>query len=325
MPFFRRKSSQPAKETSSSQASETDSPPPAAPLPAPSAELPAPPKVYPAVPKAVLPLRLPNRYAAAEIAQLQQTAQQLAARAQYGWGHTIDFGPFRQEGLLLDSYLQIAGFLDAWEWWPASLKGMRVADVGCFTGGLSLLLAARGAEQVYAVDEVPAHVAQCAFVAEAFQMNAVACVETSLYQLPQRIAPASLDLVVLSGVLYHLSDMLVGLLALQNLLKPGGTLLIESNAIECFTHSYANFGQFFGGMWWQPTGRCIQDMCEFTGYSRPEVRFYSTQRCLARAFKKEDAQLAFKRGLNWSFPDLRDERERTLYHAGMTEVPCQHD
>lgn len=324
MSFFQPKSSQQPNDPTTPQAT-PNLPPEATPSLDQPAALPVSPKVYPTAPKAVLPLRLPAHYSAAEVARLEQTARQLAAQAQYGWGHTIDFGPFRMEGLLLDSYLQIAGLVDDWGWWPASLKGLRVADVGAYTGGVALLLAARGAEKVYAVDEIPAHVAQCAFVAEAFQMNAIESVETSLYQLPQRIAPASLDLIVLSGVLYHLSDMLVGLLALQTLLKPGGTLLIESTAIDCFTHSYANFGQFCGGMWWQPTGRCIQDMCEFTGYSRPEVRFYAPQRCLARAIKPAAAQIIFKRGLNWSFPDLRDEQPRTLDAAVMTAIPCQHD
>jgi tRNA (mo5U34)-methyltransferase len=302
MPFFRRKSRQ-----------QSDQP-----------AIPPGPKVYPTAPKAVFPLRLTDDYSAAELAELHETAQHLATQAQYGWGHTIDFGPFRMEGILLDSYLQIAGLLDAWKWWPSSLAGLTVADVGCLTGGLSLLLAARGAEKVYAVDEIPQHVAQCAFVAETFQVRTVECLQTSLYHLPQQLAPESLDLIVFSGVLYHLSDMMVGLLALQTLLKPGGTLFIESNAIDCFTHSYANFGQFFGGMWWQPTGRCIQDMCEFTGYERPEVRFYNPQRCLARAVKKAEAQIPFKRGLNWPFMDLRDEQPRALYHEGMTAVPCEH-
>ena len=323
MPFFRRKPKQQAQDISDRTATETDLPSPKA--ASANGVLAASSKVYPRAPKAVLPLRLATHYSAAEIAQLHETAQHLAAQAQYGWGHTIDFGPFRMEGLLLDSYLQIAGLLDAWEWWPASLAGQTVADVGCYTGGLSLLVAARGAEKVYAVDEIPQHTAQCAFVAEAFQVPTVECLQTSLYQLPQQIAPASLDLIVLSGVLYHLSDMLVGLVTLQTLLKSGGTLLIESYAIDCFTHSYANFGQFYAGMWWHPTGRCIQDMCEFTGYERPEVRFYEERRCLARAVKKAEGQILFKRGLNWPFPDLRDEQPRTLDPAVMTPLPCQHD
>jgi len=119
--------------------------------------------------------------------------------------------------------------------------------------------------------------------------------------------------------------MLVGLVAMQTLLKPEGILLIESNAVECFQHSYANFGRFFMGMWWQPTALCIQDMCEFAGLSRPEVRFYTPVRCLARAIKPPNSRLLFKRGMTWPFSDLQDEVPRTLDPSVMAPAPCDHE
>jgi hypothetical protein len=144
-------------------------------------------------------------------------------------------------------------------------------------------------------------------------MNELEALETSLYHLHRVIPAASLDLVLLSGVLYHLSDMLVGLIAPQSLLKPSGVLLIESDAVECFQHSYANFGRFVAGIWWQPTALCIQDLCEFTGFSRPDIRFYVSGRCLARATKLPDASLPFRRGTTWHFPSLLDEK--TPHHG----------
>ena len=52
---------------------------------------------------------------------------------------------------------------------------------------------------------------------------------------------------VVAGVLYHLSDMLVGLHALRRLLKPNGTLLVETAAIDDPQRSYADFARFVGG------------------------------------------------------------------------------
>ncbi len=147
---------------------------------------------------------------------------------------------------------------------------------------------------------------------------------SSLYDLPQHIAPASLDLILLSGVLYHLSDMLVGLVATQHLLKENGVLLIESNAVECYDYSYANFGRFFAGMWWQPTARCIQDMCEFAGFP-PQVRFYMAGRCLVRAVKPPGARLQFRRGLNLPFANRLDEVPRPMDQSIMSPAPCKHD
>src|SRR5579862_2778565 len=179
---------------------------------------------YPHYRRASWPLSLPADLPAPALHQVMADVERLAEAAQYGWGHTIDFGPFCREGLLGNDYLDIAGAIDDWGWWPASLEGMRVADVGCFTGGLSLLMAHRGAAIVYAVDEIPQHLAQCAFLADTFGATAVRPVLRSVYKLHDEVPAGSLDLILLAGVLYHLSDMLVGLYALRELLKPGGVL-----------------------------------------------------------------------------------------------------
>ena len=256
------------------------------------------------------PFRLSGK-TSAEIEAVRSEADRLGDRSQYGWGHTIDFGAFRKEGILGEGYLGIAGALDALSWWPETLSGLRVADVGCFTGGLSLLMASRGAAEVHAVDEIPEHLEQAAFLAATFGTTAVKPLRESVYRLERRIAPVSLDLIVLSGVLYHLSDMLVGLHALRRLLKPEGVLLIESYVVDDDRASYANFGRFCGGMWWQPTTLCIRDLCAFMGYRGAETRMYRPDRCLARAFAGE-GEPAFRRGLNWNFSDLHDAVPRSL-------------
>lgn len=279
---------------------------------------------YASAAPAAWPLRLPEGYPPAEADRLRDRCEELAARAQYGWGHTIDFGSFTMPGLLGSKYLRIAGVLDELGWWPERLDGLHTADVGCFTGGLSLLMADRGAASVAAVDEVPEHLEQCDLVAEAFGVGTVTTHQASLYDLVDRLEPESLDVVMFAGVLYHLSDMLVGMVALSRLLKPGGTLLIETNAVECFDHSYANFARYFGGGWWQPTALCVTDLCEFSGFDRPDVRFYQPGRALARVIKPAEATVPFKRGMNWEFEDLRDARERTLDPGIMAPAPCRH-
>jgi len=261
--------------------------------------------------KAALPFQLSPDTSEERLDGIRQQVDKLASSAQYGWGHDIDFGQFKKEGILGDGYLEIAGALDSWAWWPEDLTGQAVADVGCFTGGLSLYLAARNPSIVYAIDELPDHLAQCAYLAEVFQVKCITPVQSSTYFLSKHIAENTLDLILLSGVLYHLSDMLVGLYALRCLLKPGGTLLIESNAVNDFDRSYANFGRFFAGMWWQPSGLCIQDMCEFMGFEDTEIRFYQDNRCLVRT-KRSDGDIPFRRGLFWEFNSLEDARSRTM-------------
>lgn len=253
--------------------------------------------------------------------RLRRRVKAVAARSQYGWGHTIDFGPFRAEGFLGTDYLRVVGTLDALGWLPASLEGMVVADVGCFTGGITALMAHRGAERVVAVDEVASHLEQCRVVVTAFGLeDRVDLIDRSLFSLPDVLPARSFDLVILSGVLYHLSDMLVGLYAMRALLKEGGTLLIESNAVHDDRHSYANFGRFSAGMWWQPTTLCVKDMCEMMGYRRVETHSYVPSRCLARAVRSEEGP-PFRRGLNWPFDDISDAVHRTVDPRIMAPAP----
>lgn len=267
------------------------------------------------------PLELDPATPAAEVAELQRRAEELADRAQYGWGHTVPFGPFTMPGLLGSKYLSLAGAVDTLGWWPTDLTGLQVADIGCYTGGLSVLLASRGAERVAAVDELPDHLEQCRLIADAYGLDTITTHARSLYELDTELEPASFDLVLCAGVLYHLSDMLVGLVELQRLLKPGGTLVVETNAIENFEHSYANYGRFVGGMWWQPTALCIQDMAEHAGFLRPEVVFYQPGRALARLVKRGEGQLPFTRGVNLPVADRRDQVERTLDIAQLAPAP----
>jgi len=267
--------------------------------------------------RAAWPFSLPKSATPEQVEAVRRRVDELAARAQYGWGHTIDFGPFTKEGVVKDSFLDIIGMWDEWRWWPLSLKGLRVADVGCLTGGMSLIMGHRGADEVIAIDEIPEHIAQAEYLRDLFGVGNVKTLTASLYQLSTMIQPASLDLIVLSGVLYHLSDMLVGLLIMRQLLKVGGTLLIESTAVDDDEHSYANFGRFALGIWWQPSALCIKDMCEFMGLSEVEVRMYSPTRCVARAHKTSDEPVPFRRGLSYHFDDLRDARLRTMDAGAM--------
>ena len=272
-------------------------------------------------PAAEWPLRLPEDLTEAQVTRIRADVEQAVAVSDYGWGHTIDFGPFRQEGLLSNRFLDFVGALDTWGWWPQRLDGLVTADIGAFTGGVSAIMAHRGAARVYAVDEMDGHVQQARVLRDAFGLDAVEPTQSSLYQLPERLGEGSLDLILCGGVLYHCSDMLVAVIAMQQLLKPGGHLLLETNAVRDYEHSYANFGRFVAGMWWQPTAACLLDLCSYSGLEDAEVRFYHSGRALLRATKPENARVKFRRGMNWSFEDVHDDEERGMDPAVLAPAP----
>jgi len=240
---------------------------------------------------------------------LKRRVEASAEHAQYGWGHTVDFGPFTQEGLLGDKFRRLVGVIDELGWMPEDLTGLNVADVGCYTGGIAALFASRGGN-VVAIDELASHTDQCALLAEVFGLSNLTTLTDSLYNLEQHFESGSFEIVFSGGVLYHLSDMLVGLMVARRLLKPGGTLVIETNAVENMEESYANFSRFFGGSWWQPTGLAVADMLEYSGFSDVEVRFYQPGRCVAVG--KATREIEFRRGVNLAFDELTDARPRPL-------------
>lgn len=262
-----------------------------------------------------LRIRDPSR-----VEHVKEQIRRASAESQYGWGHTIDFGSFVQEGFLGNTWLAVVEALDRSKLWPDDLSGLHVADVGACTGGISAVIATRGAALVYAVDELPGHAQQARVVAEAFELDNMHVVEASLYELETHIEPATLDLVLFSGVLYHLSDMLVGLYALGRLLKPGGLLVVETNAVEDMQHSYANFGRYYAGMWWQPTMLCVKDMMEFMGFERVRLEPFVESRCIA-AGTKVTGDIPFKRGMNWPFASREDAAPRSLDWRVMAPAP----
>jgi hypothetical protein len=81
-------------------------------------------------------LTLPPDTSRKDLDQIVAQIDRLAAAAQYGWGHTIDFGPFRKEGLLGEAYRRIAGALDLWGWWPEQIADLMriVAEYKTQTG-----------------------------------------------------------------------------------------------------------------------------------------------------------------------------------------------
>lgn len=239
----------------------------------------------------------------------------------WGWGHTIDFGSFKAEGFLGTDYLAMIGAIDRLGWWPRSLEGLNVADVGCFSGGVSAILAARRAESVIAIDEIPEHVEQLRIVKNAFLLDSITAETASVYELDEITGPETLDGVFVGGVLYHLSDMLAGLVIMRRSLKPGGWIIVESNVDECETRSFANFGRFYAGMWWQPSVLAVRDLLAFAGFSDIETQVYRRNRVIARGIATGE-EIPYRRGFPIAFDDVHDIELRTLDAGVMAPATC---
>lgn len=113
------------------------------------------------------------------------------------------------------------------------LEGLKCLDVGSVEGVVPMLLARRGARQVVSYDRVDWS-SKVDFVKACYGVNFqyISGMNYADFQAQAlQLAAHPFDLVVFSGVLYHMFDPLGGLLRTRSLVRNGGLVLIETSAL----------------------------------------------------------------------------------------------
>ncbi len=155
-------------------------------------------------------------------------SKQNPVTVRFHWGHRHNFGEFSKPGRMGNHHIAVlATFIDELGAIPRSLKGMKVLDIGCWTGGTSLLLCAMGAE-VVAVEEIKKYADCVNFLKFAFDVRSLGVRCMSLYDCTTDEFQDAFDLVLFPGVLHHLSDPKLALRITFNCLKDGGKCLVET-------------------------------------------------------------------------------------------------
>jgi 2-polyprenyl-3-methyl-5-hydroxy-6-metoxy-1,4-benzoquinol methylase len=201
----------------------------------------------------------------------------------FHWGHNHDFGPgFLLHGRMADRHIDlIADFVEHYGL-PRDLSGKRVLDIGVWTGGTSLLLAAMGAD-VVAIEEVVKYAQTVNFLADGFGIqDKLQCHSGSLYEVLPRFADC-FDYAIYAGVVYHVTDPVLSLRLIFSALKDGGTALLESYACDSkdsvcryegpsVTHSGTREDYSRGGWnYFVPSARCLQAWCQDAGFQETHV------------------------------------------------------
>ena len=233
----------------------------------------------------------------------------------FRFGHDHDFGAFQLDGQMGLRHLELlASFIDRLGALPFDLTGKRVLDIGCWTGGTCLALAAMGAE-VVAIEEVRKYAACAQEIADAFALqDRVRVLPMSLYELTGAEHQDAYDYVLFAGVLYHLTDPVLALRLCFNALKDGGTCLIETAGVddEASTCRYEGAGVFHAGSqaqlnrsgwnWLLPSPLALRRMIADVGFADAQVLGPLDNRLLAWARRDQHTDM-LRAGL--SRPDVR--------------------
>jgi SAM-dependent methyltransferase len=114
------------------------------------------------------------------------------------------------------------------------VKNKYCLDIGSMEGFIPTLLKRRGARQVIAYDRRADLLDKINLVKKAYDVDFHLIVGMSLNKLPGILKKKNfppLDVIVFSGVLYHMFDPLGGLATVRGLLRNGGILLLETGAV----------------------------------------------------------------------------------------------
>jgi 2-polyprenyl-3-methyl-5-hydroxy-6-metoxy-1,4-benzoquinol methylase len=116
------------------------------------------------------------------------------------------------------------------------LKGCEIKDVSCLDIGamdcmITTLLKRRGAAKVVAYDRSLDSEERVALVKDVLQLDFEYIRGMKFFDLPMNLTQEVFDVVVFSGVLYHMFDPLAGLAIVRGLVRNGGLVVVETSAI----------------------------------------------------------------------------------------------
>jgi tRNA (mo5U34)-methyltransferase len=160
---------------------------------------------------------------------LTAEAKRKLVNSRSDWFHSIDVGDgIVTPGVVSPEYLQ--QMLKALQL-PDRLDGLRVLDIGTYDGFFAFECERRGAAEVVAIDVNPID-CRCFEVARDMLGSNVSYHHMGVYEMDEKILGGTFDLVLFPGVFYHLRHILMSFDNIWKILKPGGTVLVETHVCD---------------------------------------------------------------------------------------------
>lgn len=209
-----------------------------------------------------------------------------AFRDFFVWGHNQDFGfGVSRAGAMGARHIEIASEAIRLGMLPADLRGKEVLDVGCWSGGDLLLLAALGGK-ITAIEEHPTAARAARRLISLLGLEAP--VEDRSLYLDRREWAGRFDCVYCSGVIYHVTDPLLLLRILFAYLKSGGVVFLETKGAAGAASLCSYSGTLEKGWnWYAPNEIALGRWLVDAGFDAASVRVYRREngRLLACARK----------------------------------------
>jgi SAM-dependent methyltransferase len=146
------------------------------------------------------------------------------------------------------------------------VTGLECIDIGSMECLVPVLLMRRGAQRVVAYDRLDLRERVTWLQGKLGVRFDYRC-GFPLSRLAEHLGEhASFDLVVFSGVLYHMFEPLAGLLAARRLLRNGGLMIVETAAVvneEVANYFNANGRYLDGDNYWLPSVACLDYWMRF--------------------------------------------------------------
>ena len=160
------------------------------------------------------------------------------------------------------------------------LRGKDCLDIGTMEGVVPTLMKRRDASKVVAYDRPSALTSRVEAVKDRFGVDFEFVSGVPLSGLPARLDHRTFDVVVMSGVLYHLFSPLSGLATARGLLRNGGIMILETAAAIDDTpamHWNANY-RFLGEAYFFPSLACLDYFVRFLRMEVIDCAYLESQR-----------------------------------------------
>ena len=224
------------------------------------------------------------------------------------WYHSIELAPgLYTEGLDFRNIELTRTLLRRFD-----VQGLRCLDIGVEDGMFSVLFKRRGANEVVGYDRLSlTH--RIDLVRNALEVDFEYLHGFSLAELPARLEEAGhepFDIVLFSGVLYHMIDPLAGVLLARGLVRNGGLMVLETAGIvdDQMAMHFNHCGRFNPGTcYWLASVGCLDYMARFSRLQPIDCTYFLTPKKHRRELGLDQGRVAIVcRAVDRHLPDEED-------------------